>query len=876
MEHKLTKSTIVNDSFLGKLNTRERHTPIKNRTIMHGPIKALSTGVLSAGMLSAGMLNTGVISAEILSFSATSYTANENSGSKTIYVNRESCTNTSNSVSVDYSTSNGTAIAGSDYTSKQGTLWGASGDCNTKSFNIPILNDSIVENHETVNLQISNPTGGAVLGQSNAVLNIIDDDVAKTPTAAVSASPQNGIAPLTVNLNASQSSDFDGNITNYRWTSSNGQTISGENASFTFESQGDYDISLVVEDNEGFSSTNLAQEIINVSARPVDIGFDGLNDSYTIGEPLAIKIIETSTDATRSDKVDLWVSIEMPNSSTLFITPSLSFSTNSVAFKTGISPADTTHTAFEVNTLPTGFEGTYVVHAFYVEEGENPATQFMSSIEQTVLIDKAIPLWSSLGQAVIIAAGGAQPNNTLFEYSNDFTQRMYRLLKERGFTDSDVHYMNPHAPDIDMNGYPDDGQSDDNRRDFSLFDPEKELAEAFSQATANLSAGQQFIFYLHGHARQDHFLITPSYELPASKFSDLLATLPAGIQQVIILDSCYSGSFIDELAGVDNRIIITSSDDSTSTWNTEYNSFADTFLRSLRRGKNLHQAFLDADDMIFGNPKLFRQQKPWLDDDNDGQYSSRDGTRAATVYLGEEGIQAAPPPTINQVHPRITLAENEASTTLWLNSDTAQDNIRTVRAVLVNPELADNDYNGLDTDFGRIELEMLYSPVQDRYGVVYDNFCTAGNWQILYQIQNTSGVWSDIVQGEVQAQGCSSSATVDMLLNQSSYSTDELLRLDMEVNGNAIVDLYAAILFPDGYFITITHPLNFSWPNAAQVYQANVEISGQKTYPIMNLPIPIGIALGQYSACGVLVEQGTAPLDQSNWLDIHCADFEVY
>jgi len=32
---------------------------------------------------------------------------------------------------------------------------------------------------------------------------------------------------------------------------------------------------------------------------------------------------------------------------------------------------------------------------------------------------------------------------------------------------------------------------------------------------------------------------------------------------------------------------------------------------------------------------------------------------------------------------------------------------------------------------------------------------TPGMWRILYQAQSKDGVWSDIVQGEVQAQGSS-------------------------------------------------------------------------------------------------------------------------
>jgi hypothetical protein len=133
------------------------------------------------------------------------------------------------------------------------------------------------------------------------------------------------------------------------------------------------------------------------------------------------------------------------------------------------------------------------------------------------------------------------------------------------------------------------------------------------------------------------------------------------------------------------------------------------------------------------------------------------------------------------------------------------------------------------------------------------------------------------VQGEVQAPECSSPATVEMQLNQSRYTTNNPLRLDMEVNGQATVDFYVAIVFPEeGGFMTIAYPLSFSWLNAIQIYQPAVEIAGQKTYSIMDFPLPTGIPTGNYQTCGVLVLAGATPMEPNNWIDLHCAGFEEY
>ena len=121
----------------------------------------------------------------------------------------------------------------------------------------------------------------------------------------------------------------------------------------------------------------------------------------------------------------------------------------------------------------------------------------------------------------------------------------------------------------------------------------------------------------------------------------------------------------------------------------------------------------------------------------------------------------------------------------------------------------------------------------------------------------------------------SPTATVKMQLNQNRYTTDDSLQLEMQVNGQAMADLYVAIVFPDGDLMTIAYPLSFSWLNAIQIYQPAVEIAGEKTYLIMDFPLPAGITTGIYNACGVLVLAGKEHIED-NWIDSHCAGFEVY
>ncbi len=115
---------------------------------------------------------------------AAGYSVNEQGGMATITVTRSG--GSSGAVSVHYATSDGTAKAGSDYTATSGTLQFANG-VTTATFTIPLNDDSVFEGNETVNLALSNPQGGATLGnQSASVLTIIDNE--QQPAIAISDS----------------------------------------------------------------------------------------------------------------------------------------------------------------------------------------------------------------------------------------------------------------------------------------------------------------------------------------------------------------------------------------------------------------------------------------------------------------------------------------------------------------------------------------------------------------------------------------------------------------------------------------------------------------------------------------------------------------
>ncbi len=76
----------------------------------------------------------------------------------------------------------------------------------------------------------------------------------QAPLAMFTTSATQGAALLTVNLDASASSDADGSISHYDWQSSDGQGANGKTAALTFNAEGEYSITLTVTDDQGVTS----------------------------------------------------------------------------------------------------------------------------------------------------------------------------------------------------------------------------------------------------------------------------------------------------------------------------------------------------------------------------------------------------------------------------------------------------------------------------------------------------------------------------------------------------------------------------------------------------------------------------------------------
>jgi hypothetical protein len=131
--------------------------------------KTVSLETLNHGAFS-GTLQTGNPAAGTLGLAAASYSAAYRANSVLLGVARTA--GSSGAVSVSYSTQNGTAVSGTDYTSTSGELSWANGDSSVKTVTIPLHSTAAYAGTRSLTFILSNPTAASLNTPSSAAISL--------------------------------------------------------------------------------------------------------------------------------------------------------------------------------------------------------------------------------------------------------------------------------------------------------------------------------------------------------------------------------------------------------------------------------------------------------------------------------------------------------------------------------------------------------------------------------------------------------------------------------------------------------------------------------------------------------------------------------
>ena len=141
-------------------------------------------------------------------------------------------------VSVSFTTANGSALAGSDYTATSGTLSFAPG-VTSAAISLPVIGDTVDENDETLAIEFSAAVG-AELPDDTAVVTILDDDGVIVPGISISdlsiteGNAGTVSAVLTVSLSQQSSQTVTVGFATANATATAGFDYTGSNGTLTF------------------------------------------------------------------------------------------------------------------------------------------------------------------------------------------------------------------------------------------------------------------------------------------------------------------------------------------------------------------------------------------------------------------------------------------------------------------------------------------------------------------------------------------------------------------------------------------------------------------------------------------------------------------
>jgi alpha-tubulin suppressor-like RCC1 family protein len=318
------------------------------------------------------------------------------------------------------------------------------------------------------------------------------------------------------------------------------------------------------------------------------------------------------------------------------------------------------------------------------------------------------------GMVIIVGGGFEELQNRLWLTTKFLCSKVYGHFKKNGFNDTDITLMlNTDSIDYEPDYKPDyvvNEKYPEKERFLEII--ENQYSDVFDFETP-------LIIYMQGHGTEDgRFELLPNSEYVS--YTEINKSLNAIQSQVhcpiiLIIESCYSGKYIQTLKG-ENRIIMTSTDNRESiTENNGELSFSNFLFSLLGEGYSVVAAFEKAkkEQEKLGCPP------PQLSDQAD----------AANTYLINDSWPASKP----KVKAIDIVRDMTSNTTLkiMVNAQKGNYEIASVTAYIISPNL------NMETATTIPKFNLTFNTQSSRYTGIFDDFICAGIYKIMLLATDT-------------------------------------------------------------------------------------------------------------------------------------------
>jgi VCBS repeat protein/flagellar hook capping protein FlgD/ASPM-SPD-2-Hydin domain-containing protein/fibronectin type III domain protein len=279
-----------------------------------------------------------------------------------------------------------------------------------------------------------------------------------------------------------------------------------------------------------------------------------------------------------------------------------------------------------------------------------------------------VPVQTGVGMALLVAGTDFNDNRYFYENISPNCNWVYTKLRQRGFTDSLITYFNPVGWQSIGGAYHENSNIVDETR--MTRGGLKERILGYKERVRN---GVPLVISLVGHGSRSEqngkFYLSPDEFLTPDSLSSWLDTYNRDEEGhvtgelatpiVIVLDFCYSGSFLAKLrSSSQNRVVIASASAERQSYFQNGQSFSYAFFKQIGKGGNLAQAWAAGKVWSDANTLIGQERaNPVADADNDNlPNETEDLARMTQIYIGGSQQDQSPEARWKEVRLDFSLA----------------------------------------------------------------------------------------------------------------------------------------------------------------------------------------------------------------------------